>query len=230
MCRCQISLVSSANPLRSCLVCSHRRIHDASAPSVSEAIQNNDLLATVTCICSSKEGIGTPRGERFHSPMSDNGDSVAGDDGPVLDEVQEPRGTHVVTTMGQTHPLTLQPTHPDENNDCILFVANANLFCRQQGCKWQERAEGELKILENTTSKRVRIIVRQAKTMEVRANHRIVAGMRLVAATYSDNAYVWLAPNDVSDGEATEQTFLVEFDTPGIAQDFKAVFNSALPH
>ncbi len=163
--------------------------------------------------------------------MSDDESENVSVEAEVADqELQEPSGTRIVTTMGVTYTLQIQPVTTGEENERTLFAAKVELTEQVVKNEWEERADGVLKLLEDNTTGRRRLLVRQDKTNVVRANHRLVAGMRLVATVGSDKAWIWCAPADVANGEAKRRILGATFDTPALPRQFKAAFDEAVPH
>ena len=60
-------------------------------------------------------------------------------------------------------------TISDEETDHLLFKARAKLY-RWKDSEWKERGTGEVKILRNKTSNKIRVIMRQEKTLKLVAN------------------------------------------------------------
>ncbi len=98
------------------------------------------------------------------------------------------------------------------------------------GGEWKERGTGDVKILLSKSNGRVRLLMRQEKTMKIVANHYVVSD----AAPYydlkpnagSDKIWVWMA-QDFAEGELAVEQFALKFGTPEKAQAFKEAFEDA---
>lgn len=98
---------------------------------------------------------------------------------------------------------------------------------------WKERGIGEVKLLKHKDSKRIRVLMRQEKTMKLIINHFLDPRIRLVPNSGTDKSYVWNA-FDFSDGELIETTFALRFGNAEVALEFKKNFedgqNEMLAH
>ena len=96
--------------------------------------------------------------------------------------------------------------------------------------EWKERGTGDVKILKNKASSRVRLLMRQEKTMKIVANHYVVANAgafyTLKPNAGSDKIWVWLAQDYAEDEMAVEQ-FALKFGTPEKAKGFYDAFEEA---
>jgi len=105
-----------------------------------------------------------------------------------------------------------------------LFIFGETLLDKGTGNKsWRERGIGEAKILRHTTHSRLRILMRQEKTMKVIANHALDPRIKLEPNAGSDRSWVWSA-FDFSQGELVETVFALRFADSEIAESFKEKF------
>ena len=88
---------------------------------------------------------------------------------------------------------------------------------------WNERGIGEARILRHREHQRLRLLMRQEKTMKVIANHALDPRIKLEPNVGSDRSWVWSA-FDFADGELTETVFALRFADSDIANEFKAKF------
>ena len=71
---------------------------------------------------------------------------------------------------------------------------------------WRERGVGDVKILKHKEFGKIRLLMRQDKTMKVITNHVIDPRIKLEPNAGSDRSWVWSA-FDFSDGELVETVF-----------------------
>jgi len=115
--------------------------------------------------------------------------------------------------------------------------------------EWKERGTGDVKILKHTKKQSVRmalgtdkedetgewnqtvyqcrLIMRQDKTLKIRANHYITPYMELKPNCGSDRAWVWSVVADFADEEPKQECFAIRFANAENAQLFKETFNEA---
>lgn len=91
---------------------------------------------------------------------------------------------------------------------------------------WRERGIGEAKILRHKEHQRLRLLMRQEKTMKIIANHAIDPRIKLEPNAGSDRSWVWSA-FDFADGELVETVFALRFADSDIANSFKETFMEA---
>ena len=108
-----------------------------------------------------------------------------------------------------------------------LFIFGETLLDKGTGTKsWRERGIGQAKILRHKEHGRIRLLMRQEKTMKVIANHAIDHRIKLETNAGSDRSWVWSA-FDFADGELVETVFALRFADSDIANEFKTAFESA---
>jgi len=105
-----------------------------------------------------------------------------------------------------------------------LFLFGETLLDAGTGTKtWKERGIGEVRILRHKEHQRLRLLMRQEKTMKVIANHALDPRIKLEPNVGSDRSWVWSA-FDFAEGELVETVFALRFADSDIAQDFKKKF------
>jgi Ran-binding protein 1 len=96
--------------------------------------------------------------------------------------------------------------------------------------EWKERGTGDVKFLRNKLHGRVRLLMRQEKTMKIVANHYVVGNAgsfyNLKPNAGSDKIWVWLA-QDYAEGEMVVEQFALKFGTPEKARSFFDAFEDA---
>lgn len=105
-----------------------------------------------------------------------------------------------------------------------LFIYGETLLDVGTGKKsWRERGIGEARILRHREHQRLRLLMRQEKTMKVIANHALDPRIKLEPNVGSDRSWVWSA-FDFAEGALAETVFALRFADSDIAQDFKKKF------
>lgn len=107
-----------------------------------------------------------------------------------------------------------------------LFIFGETLLDKGTGKKsWRERGIGEAKILRHKEHQRLRLLMRQEKTMKVIANHVLDPRIKLQPNAGSDRSWVWSA-FDFAEGELVETVFALRFPDSEIAETFKVAFEN----
>mmetsp|Transcript_7633 Transcript_7633/g.9421 ORF Transcript_7633/g.9421 Transcript_7633/m.9421 type:complete len:198 (-) Transcript_7633:276-869(-) len=105
-----------------------------------------------------------------------------------------------------------------------LFIFGETLLDVGTGNKtWKERGVGEVRLLRHREHERIRLLMRQEKTMKVIANHALDPRIRLEPNAGSDRSWVWSA-FDFAEGELVETVFALRFADSEIAGKFKDMF------
>ncbi|KAB7495494.1 E3 SUMO-protein ligase RanBP2, partial [Armadillidium nasatum] len=112
-----------------------------------------------------------------------------------------------------------------EEDEETLFCERAKLF-RFNVNEWKERGVGDVKILKNNSTNKIRLLMRRDQIHKVCANHFITKGMTLTPMASSDKAWVWGA-HDFADEEMKVEKFAIRFKTSELAQKFKTTFENA---
>jgi len=76
--------------------------------------------------------------------------------------------------------------------------------------EWKERGVGQLKLLENNDNKKIRLLMRQEKTLKIRANHIVMPGTNLTEHSGSDKAWVYTTV-DFAEEEMRSEMFCLRF-------------------
>ncbi|KAJ3591688.1 hypothetical protein NHX12_006820 [Muraenolepis orangiensis] len=115
-----------------------------------------------------------------------------------------------------------------EENEQVVFNHRAKLYRYDKELgQWKERGIGDIKILQNYDTKRVRLIMRRDQVLKICANHWITTAMKLEIMKGSEKAWVWSALDfaDVKDGKVEQ--LAVRFKLQDVANAFKEVFDKA---
>jgi Ran-binding protein 1 len=162
---------------------------------------------------------------------ADNDDKGEGYDpeAPVTITTQQfPEGERVVETQGQTFRLKTGEVKTLEENEEILFQVRAKLYRFDDTEKeWKERGTGDLKILQNNETKKIRILMRRDKILKICANHFINTQMTLKQNVGTDKSWVYFVPADYADEIAKPENLCLRFSTAENTQKFKEAFEEA---
>ncbi|CAM6046633.1 unnamed protein product [Sphagnum compactum] len=114
----------------------------------------------------------------------------------------------------------------EENEDVLLDIKAKLYRFDKEGTQWKERGVGQVKLLEHKQTKKVRLLMRQSRTLKICANHMVLASTTLQEHAGSDKTWVWHAP-DYSDGTLKEELFCMRFGSIESAHKFKDAFEAA---
>jgi Ran-binding protein 1 len=90
--------------------------------------------------------------------------------------------------------------------------------------EWKERGRGDCKLLKNKATGKIRILLRQEKTLKCCMNHIVHPDLDLQANAGSDRSWTWRC-TDYAGDEPETQTFALRFKDADIANAFKAKIN-----
>jgi len=150
--------------------------------------------------------------------MSDPTDALA----PRNEEENDPHFEPVIKLTEQVDTKT------GEEEDDVIFKMRAKLFRFDAGSsEWKERGTGDVRLLQNKESKKIRLVMRRDKTLKVCANHAISSEMSLQPNIGSDRSWVWKVAADYSESPPTAETLAIRFANSENAGQFKAAFEEA---
>lgn len=116
-----------------------------------------------------------------------------------------------------------------EENEQVVFSHRAKLYrYDKESSQWKERGIGDIKILQNYDTKRVRLIMRRDQVLKICANHWITSTMKLEPMKGAEKAWVWSAFDfaEAGAGNNVEQ-LAVRFKLQETANAFKQAFDEA---
>ncbi|CAN7115242.1 ran-binding protein 1 homolog b [Brassica rapa] len=120
-------------------------------------------------------------------------------------------------------------TTGEENEDAILDLKSKLYRFDKDGSQWKERGAGTVKFLKHKESGKIRLVMRQSKTLKICANHLVTSGMSVQEHAGNDKSCVWHA-RDFSDGELKDELFCIRFasveNCKAFMQKFKEVTDS----
>ncbi|CAA0821287.1 Ran-binding protein 1 homolog c [Striga hermonthica] len=108
-----------------------------------------------------------------------------------------------------------------EENEDVLLDLKAKLYrFDKEGSQWKERGVGTVKLLKHKKTGKVRLLMRQNKTLKICANHLVLPTLTLQEHQGNDKSCVWHAA-DFADGELKQETFCIRFPSVENCKSFK---------
>ncbi|GKV06055.1 hypothetical protein SLEP1_g17987 [Rubroshorea leprosula] len=101
-------------------------------------------------------------------------------------------------------------TTGEEDEDPILDLKAKLYRFDKDGSQWKERGAGNVKLLKHKATGKVRLVMRQSKTLKICANHLVLPTMSVQEHAGNDKSCVWHAA-DFADGELKDELFCVRF-------------------
>lgn len=154
-----------------------------------------------------------------------------GESSNAAEEEPEGESTAEFTPVVQLDEVDVR-THEEDEVAILkirskLFRYTETMLNKGSGKKeWIERGVGEMKLLKHRESERIRVLMRQEKTMKVIANHVVDPRIVLEPNVGNDRSWVWSC-YDYSEGELVEEVFAIRFGTAENANKFKEAFIEA---
>ncbi|CAA0838417.1 Ran-binding protein 1 homolog c [Striga hermonthica] len=108
----------------------------------------------------------------------------------------------------------------EENEDIILDLKAKLYRFDKEGSQWKERGVGTVKLLKHKKTGKVRLVMRQNKTLKICANHLVLPTLTLQEHQGNDKSCVWHAA-DFADGELKQETFCIRFPSVENCKSFK---------
>ncbi|KFK27387.1 hypothetical protein AALP_AA8G376100 [Arabis alpina] len=115
-------------------------------------------------------------------------------------------------------------TTGEEDEDAVLDLKSKMYRFDKEGQQWKERGAGTVKLLKHKQTGKVRLVMRQSKTLKICANHLIVAGMSVQEHSGNEKSCLWHA-TDFSDGELKDELFCIRFASIENCKTFMEKFN-----
>jgi Ran-binding protein 1 len=187
----------------------------------------SDFAAAETAKAAEPETVGST--EKAEGGAAEGGAEGGEDDeGPAPEEESTATFTPVVS-------LKEVETETGEDEEDAIYTQRSKLFVYTEAMldkgtgnkSWCERGVGDAKILKHRESNRIRILMRQEKTLKILVNHFVDPRITLTPNSGNDRSWVWVA-FDFSNGESLEETtFAIRFKDSDIAAAFKTAFEDA---
>ncbi|KAH0647913.1 ran-binding protein 1 homolog c-like [Solanum tuberosum] len=108
-----------------------------------------------------------------------------------------------------------------EENEHVLLDLKSKLYrFDKEGSQWKERGVGTVKLLKHKETGKVRLVMRQSKTLKICANHLVLPTMSIQEHAGNEKSCVWHAA-DFADGELKDETFCIRFASVENCKAFK---------
>ncbi|XAR60750.1 hypothetical protein NMG60_11034237 [Bertholletia excelsa] len=114
-------------------------------------------------------------------------------------------------------------TTGEEDEDAILDLKAKLYRFDKDGNQWKERGAGTVKLLKHKETGKVRLVMRQSKTLKICANHLVLPTMSVQEHTGNEKSCVWHAA-DFADGELKDELFCIRFASIENCKTFMEMF------
>ncbi|KAF5727321.1 Ran-binding protein 1-b-like protein [Tripterygium wilfordii] len=111
----------------------------------------------------------------------------------------------------------------EEDEDPILDMKAKLYRFDKDGNQWKERGAGTVKFLKHKETAKVRLLMRQSKTLKICANHLVLPNMTVQEHAGSEKSCVWHA-TDFADGELKKELFCIRFGSIENCRTFMETF------
>ncbi|WOL04361.1 ran-binding protein [Canna indica] len=111
-------------------------------------------------------------------------------------------------------------TTGEEEEDALLDLKAKLYRFDKDGNQWKERGTGSVKLLKHRETGKVRLVMRQSKTLKICANHLVVPSIKIQEHAGNDKSCVWHA-SDFADGELKEEMFCIRFGSVENCKKFR---------
>nr|BBG12269.1 Ran binding protein RanBP1-2a [Nicotiana benthamiana] len=111
----------------------------------------------------------------------------------------------------------------EENEDPIIDLKAKLYRFDKDGNQWKERGAGTVKLLKHKETGKVRLVMRQSKTLKICANHLVLPTMTLQEHAGNEKSCLWHAP-DFADGELKDELFCLRFASIENCKSFMEMF------
>ena len=156
-------------------------------------------------------------GAQLIAACTTEGDS----DGDAADHTH-PDGPHFEPIIPLPDKINVTTGEEDEE---VMFSHRAKLYrFVAEEKQWKERGIGDIKLLRNVTSGKMRVLMRRDQVLKLCANHQITTEMSLQPNAGSHRSWVWSTHADFSEGECKAERLAVRFKNEDIARQFKEKF------
>ena len=138
------------------------------------------------------------------------------------EDYEDEDGPHFEPLISLPHKIEVKT---GEENEEVMFSQRAKLYRYvAEEKQWKERGVGDIKLLRNNVTGKMRVLMRREQVLKLCANHQITADMKLMPNEGSDRSWVWSTSADFSEDGCKAERLAVRFKNEDIAQLFKVKF------
>ncbi|XP_060175020.1 ran-binding protein 1 homolog c-like [Lycium barbarum] len=143
------------------------------------------------------------------------------------EEVEEANGADDEDTGAEVAPIVqleqVAVSTGEENENPIIDLKAKLYRFDKDGNQWKERGAGTVKLLKHKETGKVRLVMRQSKTLKICANHLVLPTMTVQEHAGNEKSCVWHAP-DFADGELKDELFCIRFASIENCKSFMETF------
>ncbi|KAK4551448.1 hypothetical protein RGQ29_032365 [Quercus rubra] len=143
------------------------------------------------------------------------------------DEEEETTAAEDEDTGAQVAPIVkleeVALSTGEEEEEPILDLKAKLYRFDKDGKQWKERGAGTVKLLKHKESGKVRLVMRQSKTLKICANHLVIPTMTVQEHAGNEKSCVWHA-TDFADGELKDELFCIRFASLENCRSFMETF------
>ncbi|KAM3309224.1 Ran-binding protein 1 -like protein b [Capsicum baccatum] len=142
-------------------------------------------------------------------------------------EEEEAAGADDEDTGAQVAPIVrleeVTVSTGEENENPIIDLKAKLYRFDKDGNQWKERGAGTVKLLKHKETGKVRLVMRQSKTLKICANHLVLPTMMVQEHAGNEKSCVWHAA-DFADGELKDELFCIRFASIEHCKSFMEMF------
>ncbi|OIV91411.1 hypothetical protein TanjilG_02029 [Lupinus angustifolius] len=131
------------------------------------------------------------------------------------DDEDSPAAGDEEDTGAQVAPIVrleeVSVTTGEENEDTILDLKSKLYRFDKDGNQWKERGAGTVKFLKHKVTGKVRLLMRQSKTLKICANHLVLPTMSVQEHAGNEKSCVWHAKDFADGDELKDELFCIRF-------------------
>ena len=156
------------------------------------------------------------------SPTTSSTAAAGGEDSASTDDPEVAPEEESTARFTPVVRLTEVQTSTGEEDDDVLYTQRSALYRFDSAVsEWKERGKGDVKLLKSKTTGKVRVLMRQEKTLKLCANHIVLPSLDLKPNAGSDRSWTWRCKDYAGDAPE-DQTFAIRFKDSDIAGAFKS--------
>lgn len=147
---------------------------------------------------------------------------------PAIRETEEPVAGDDEDTGAQVAPIVkleeVAVTTGEENEEAILDLKSKLYRFDKDGNQWKERGAGTVKFLKHRQTQKVRLVMRQSKTLKICANHFVLPNMTVQEHAGNEKSCVWHAKDFADGDELKDELFCIRFGSIENCKSFMEKF------